>query len=220
MVKKVQEEDSNSQRDNLFIANIDSKQAVQDIIRIELSDSSFFYVSTQFYFDSKLSTNDEISSDIVEQLQLQTEFILCRKKALDLIANREHSSFELKRKLVQRQLARVSVVNEVIALLKEKNYLNDERFTSMFIPYLLQTKKCSRNYIKLKLGEKGIDKCIYQNMLQELYPEERETELATAYFQQQLEKGKAPEKIAMSLNLKGFQSRVIFSVLNKFKRQD
>lgn len=57
---------------------------------------------------------------------------MLQQKALDFLARREHSEFELKQKLIRRDF----IPEEIDALLnslKEKGLLNEERFTQSYI---------------------------------------------------------------------------------------
>ena len=58
----------------------------------------------------------------------------CKKKSLDLLSRRDHSSLELKRKLLDRGFS-IELVDRTIKLLLNKNYLDDHRFAREFFHF-------------------------------------------------------------------------------------
>ena len=56
----------------------------------------------------------------------------CRKQALDLLARREHSRLELKRKLLARSHAQ-DVADEVLDRLQRERFLDEPRFVEQFV---------------------------------------------------------------------------------------
>ena len=56
----------------------------------------------------------------------------CRKQALDLLARREHSRLELRRKLLARSHAR-DMADEVLDRLQQERLLDETRFAEQFV---------------------------------------------------------------------------------------
>ena len=77
-----------------------------------------------------------------------------KQHAIELLARREHSRLELKRKLLQRAYP-ADEIEHVLASLIEQNLLSDERFTEMYI-----RSRANRGYgparIILELNERGV----------------------------------------------------------------
>jgi regulatory protein len=75
--------------------------------------------------------------------------------ALNLLSRREHSAYELKQKLSQRQFD-LSEIEEVLAALKELNLQSDERFAENYTHYRLE-----RGFGPYRIGEelkaRGVD---------------------------------------------------------------
>ena len=67
---------------------------------------------------------------------------------------REHGSGELRTKLFQKGYQKAAIA-EVIAYLKEKNYLNDERFAELFSDELIHRKQIGPAKLKEKLVSAG-----------------------------------------------------------------
>ncbi len=78
------------------------------------------------------------------------------QKALDFLANREHSSYELVHKLSKKFPDDFDIIQNVIAELKERNYLSDQRFSCYVINYR-SNKGYGPIWINSYLKSKGID---------------------------------------------------------------
>ena len=80
----------------------------------------------------------------------------CRRRALDLLARREHSRFELERKLTARSFPQ-ALIAEVLDRLEESGALTAARFTDSFVRSRL-AKGQGPARIRAELLERGIDK--------------------------------------------------------------
>ena len=89
-----------------------------------------------------------------------------RKKAMDLLARREHSVAELRRKLQSHVDGRgkaqnldAAAIDEVLAAVQKDGLLSDERFTEAFVRY-----RCNNGYgpqrIQAELRERGVSEKI------------------------------------------------------------
>lgn len=78
-----------------------------------------------------------------------------RRKAMDLLARREHAVGELQQKLLARGHP-AELVQEVVQQLGEEGLVSDQRFTEAFVRY-----RADRGYgplrIQAELREKGVD---------------------------------------------------------------
>ncbi|MCZ0953803.1 MAG: regulatory protein RecX [Rhodospirillaceae bacterium] len=74
-----------------------------------------------------LSSKPESSEDPLEEARRA-----CRKQALDLLARREHSRLELRRKLLARSHAE-DLVDEVLDRLQQERLLDEARFAEQFV---------------------------------------------------------------------------------------
>jgi len=78
-----------------------------------------------------------------------------RSKALDLLARREHSMFELEQKLSKKNFD-TSDIKEVLCMLSENGLQSDDRFTESYIR-MRSKKGFGPIRIKLELRERGVD---------------------------------------------------------------
>jgi regulatory protein len=79
----------------------------------------------------------------------------CRRRALDLLARREHSRLELERKLLDRGFAE-EIVDEVLNSLQADNLLDESRFLESFIRTRVG-KGQGPARIEADLSQRGID---------------------------------------------------------------
>ena len=114
-------------------------------VTIELSDKRKFKLSTQSWIDLNHPREKPLSESQLDILESETNFTKIREKVLNLLAVREHSVFELQRK-VKQSLLRSGIENfsvlfkRCIFEMQEKNFQSDERFT--------------RHFVKSKIGNK------------------------------------------------------------------
>ncbi|NQY42813.1 MAG: regulatory protein RecX [Legionellales bacterium] len=89
------------------------------------------------------------------------------QKSLELLANREHSAFELSDKLSKKFSNSSNEIKEVICELIGRDYLSDERFCYSVINY-----RANRGYgpiwITAYLKTKGVEKDIIDKVLDEM----------------------------------------------------
>lgn len=202
------EEDSSSLNVNLRIDAIDTQRASGDCFKVKLSDGSFFYVSYEFYREVGLGCGIEVDDELLLRLENETVRLHCYRKALEYALRQEHTSFELVRKLRQKQFSKQAAENAV-ARLEEKNLVNDERFARLFIARCVRHCKDSRAETAAKLAAKGVGSSLSKRLIAELYPFEAEEVAVTVLVEKALFVGKSPEKIATSLTRKGFPYKIV-----------
>lgn len=207
------EEDSSSRNVNLRIDAIDTQRASEDCFKVKLSDGSFFYVSYGFYREVGLGCGIEADEELIERLENETVRLHCYRKALEYALRQESTSFDIIRKLRQKQFD-PKVAEKAVAELERKNLVNDERFARLYIAQCVRRKKESRVEVSAKLAARGISAALSRRLIAELYPVEAEEETAAALIEKAIDSGKPPEKTAAALLRKGFSYRIIKSLLS------
>lgn len=94
-----------------------------------------------------------------------------------LLARREHSTTEVRRKLTTKGYPKAEVA-QTIQQMMEKNYLNDTRYAAARARTRAQNSKWGQGRIKQELAQNGIDKSTAATTLEEL--SENHDWLATA----------------------------------------
>lgn len=90
----------------------------------------------------------------------------CERQAVGLLARREHSRFELARKLSARDYPR-ALIDETLDRLEQQGLLSGERFTISFIESRA-ARGVGPDRIRAELGQRGIDAGDAERLLAEL----------------------------------------------------
>ncbi|AZO95473.1 regulatory protein RecX [Halocella sp. SP3-1] len=97
--------------------------------------------------------------------------------AFNLLSYRERSENELKKRLLRKGHKR-AIINQVIARLKDLDYLNDKRFAEMWIRDRIANKPRGRYYLKKELKNKGVKPAVIASVLNKLLTDGNEKEMA------------------------------------------
>jgi len=94
----------------------------------------------------------------------ETERRNALNKAVACLARREHSAFELQRKLERSGIAS-DLAAEVVSDLRRQGMVSDRRFAEAFIRYR-STRGHGPQRIEMELNEKGIDRSLISQSLE------------------------------------------------------
>ena len=86
-------------------------------------------------------------------------------KALDLLSRREHSSKEIREKLILR-FDDIVIINSVITKLEENNLINDTRFAEAYVSSR-KRKGFGPKKISFELLSKGVSESVANRMIDE-----------------------------------------------------
>ena len=152
----------------------------------------------------------------------QSQSSLIRMKAMDLLARREHSFFELKFKLLKKDFNEEQVVTELHRLIDD-NLLSDSRFTEAFI---LSRKEQGKGPLRIEseLQERGIDDALISSHLANV-DENEWSEIASDALEKKLGKGKQVDydkklKFMRFLSNRGFKDFQVREAINHFVLTD
>lgn len=137
-----------------------------------------------------------------------------RNHALRLLAKQEYSTHELREKLAKKFPDQTEAIEEVLIVLKERDWLSDERFCESFIHDQLLTTKPGPLKIMQKLASKGVSRDFAQEQVALHYPEEKQLEIV-----QELAEKKRSEIVRrgkLSNDFKIRQKVIIFLVSRGF----
>jgi regulatory protein len=132
-----------------------------------------------------------------------------KDQALRYLTRRPHSRLELLRKMREKRF-RTAIINLALDELEKVDLVNDEDFTHLFILYELRLRPVSRMLLAQKLIQRGIPKDLYEPLLNEMFSEQKELEMARELAEKfikthSLDKGqKLREKLVRYLQGKGF----------------
>jgi regulatory protein len=193
----------------MIIEQIRSKDG--ETIIVELEDKRKLYLSIEVVFKNGLRKGDNLDEDLFNYLIKENQKYFLRKKGLDLLARRAHSSFELKIKLMQRKYER-ELIDELINELLSKNILNDKDFALQYAIERITIRKIGKQKLRAELIKKGIHQDIISEVIDSLdMAEDFENALLLARKKmkslqnRKTEKKKSVQKIISYLLTKGYE---------------
>ncbi len=99
------------------------------------------------------------------------------QRAAKLLAAKPRTEAELRERLAEGRYASKSVVEEVIARLREYGYLDDQQFALSFASNKVKQKPTGRRRLERDLMMKKVDRAVAEEALDKVYSETPEDEL-------------------------------------------
>lgn len=141
--------------------------------------------------------------------------------AVRILTYRDHSKYELRRKLQQRGFTS-KVIDTVIGECERLNYIDDLRTARLYISQL--KRKCfGLRHIRMALKKKHLGGVVVESILLEKYTEDEEYENAARLLQKKMKTfnreedlRKKRDKIYRFLYSRGFNKDVITDLMRNF----
>lgn len=211
-------------QNKVIIEQIRSKDG--ETIIVELEDKRKLYLSIEVVLKNGLRKGDNLDEDLFNYLIRENQKYFVRKKALDLLARRAHSTFELKIKLMQRKYER-ELVEELLRELTSKNFLNDKDFALLYVNERILLRKTGKQKLKAELIKKGIHQEIITEVISNLdIAEDFENALLLAQkkmkslLNRNTDKKKITPKIISFLLTKGYEYETVKMVVKRLNFPD
>lgn len=143
--------------------------------------------------------------------------------SLKLLSKRDMSVGEIRDKLERKKFSQ-SDIAKTIAILLDKNFLNDERYAKNITKSLMQYNLCGRYRIRQRLLKKKIPTEIINSEISKIAPikeEENAVELAKKYISKRvILPEKKYEKVGRFLVGRGFSWEIVKDVLDRINKKD
>ncbi|PPR08360.1 MAG: Regulatory protein RecX [Proteobacteria bacterium] len=101
-------------------------------------------------------------------MKKKTSYQRCYNLALYYLAKRQHSISELVKKLTDKEHLPEDI-KKTVEKLKNLKFLDDKEFAVSRIRYRYETSKWGLTRIKLELGQKGVDRDLIEQAVQQRY---------------------------------------------------
>lgn len=167
----------------------------------------------------KLSEGKNIDESFYNNILENTVFKNAKDKALKYLGYKMRTEKQVKIKLYSYDFSE-SIVNQVINLLKEYNYINDEEYAKSFIKNKMNLTGYGSLKIRYELKMQGIQQEIFEKYLQEeseLSEEKKVIELINKRVKNLVEIDyKEKQKIYAYLARRGFSYNIINIALKNF----
>lgn len=137
-----------------------------------------------------------------------------RLLAQDILSRRDHSEAEVRQKLTRKHLS-PDTIDDTIAWLKSKKYVNDAQFAATYIEQTTNLKPVGPRWLQAKLRQKGVDPDTIQQALQDHYPQQKDLARQAADRWRKSHPTKADDttKLYRHLASRGFSTYIIREVL-------
>lgn len=148
-----------------------------------------------------------MSEDLKDQKEAQSYL-------LSLVAKREYTRQQLDQKLQKRHPELSSDKRgEVLDMAAQKHFFSDDRFSHIFVRQSIG-KGDGPLKIKQKLWEKGVEKSVAAQAIEDEYPEELQREVAKRVYERKKTPSASKDKLMRYLLGKGFSSGMVFKIIN------
>ncbi len=166
--------------------------------------------------DFGIKIGDKINDEKLHKLLSYSEYVRAKDKALDLLSYRDHSERELYDKL--RLKFSENACRGAVEKLKELNIIDDRRFAERYANELIESKKLSLRGVKSKLYQKGINKELIDEIIEEIEinPVEQIIKLLETKFSRSLDDEKGIKRVNNSLLRMGYSYSDIKSALDEY----
>ena len=145
-----------------------------------------------------------------------------KEYALYLLKLRDRSEFEIRKKMKGKEFTPISI-DETVDWLKEKQFIDDDRFVQNFVRLHLMVGKSGSRKMEFQLRHYGIDKEIIEKYLSEITKDDefiRAEELAKSWLKKKTEipPEKVYERLGRFLLSRGFSYDIIKPILDDARR--
>ena len=150
------------------------------------------------------------------------DYAQAKKTAMNMLAMRDHSSDELRKKLLKRDLM-PEAIDVLIEKLQNSRLLNDEEFAHRFARAQRENRKLSRSVLKRELSKKGISPELAADAVAEIDGEEelaREVAEKKAASTRRLDYAVRERRILGMLARRGFPSAICIKVTREVLAED
>ncbi|WP_253719902.1 regulatory protein RecX [Brevibacterium renqingii] len=171
-------------------------------------------------FADALSFADDDDSD--DAPDFDADYAKAKKTAMNMLAMRDHSSDELRKKLIKRELM-PEAIDTLIDKLEKSRLLNDEEFAHRFVRAQRESRKLSRSVLKRELAKKGISPELASEAVAEVDGEEelaREVAAKKAASTRRLDYEVRERRILGMLARRGFPSAICIKVTREVLAED
>ncbi len=159
------------------ITKIEQQQKNKRRYSIYLDGEFGFGIHESILLKAGLHAGDEISSETIAQYEKQDALFRAKETSFHLLKYRQRSEAELRQRLLQKSFAE-EIVEETVAELKQKKYLDDAEFARLFSEDLLTRRNIGPLRMRAELIKKQVPKPIIDQTIHTLYQKYDEYELA------------------------------------------
>jgi regulatory protein len=130
-----------------------------------------FFISARLFLSKNLPLSQPITEEMANSLRDEQLILNCREQALQYLARREHTSLELKQKLLKKNYSK-NHINSTLENLISQNLLSEYRFAQSFILSRQRKNPEGKILLRQRLLAKGVNLEDAERTLEEAFTEE------------------------------------------------
>jgi regulatory protein len=202
----------------VVITKIEKQKKDKKRYNIFLDDEFFCGLYEDTILKFGLASKDEISEAKMEEIRDFDEYIFGKKIAFDSLAYRIRTVAEIRQKLRAKKVSEPGI-EKVLTHLAELGLTSDEEFARQLANEKIKRKGIGRKLIMQKFFEKGISKSTGEEVLEKIFSEVDEKQIALDNFRKYYPKikqkdiGERKRKTFDHLARKGFDFEVINEII-------
>ncbi|MDP4144295.1 MAG: recombination regulator RecX [Bacillota bacterium] len=204
------------------VTKVESQKRRKDRVNVYLNGEYAFSCSAEIVYKYNIKSGISIDLEELKEIVYEENYLDAKNQALKTIEKAYKTEKEMRDSLLKKGYL-ITVIDKVIEFLKEYGFVNDEKFTEMYIHDKI--KSSGRNKIKYALIKKGISEDLLVRKLNDiscLLEEETAGNLALKKYNilEKSEKNqiKKLKKIADYLMRNGYNYEIVESIVNKLKQ--
>lgn len=132
------------------------EKAKGDRYTVYVDDEYWYILDLEVILQNSLHVGTEVDEELLDDLRRQAERRTARERAYYLLGYRDHSQKELYDKLTKS--VRPEIAREIVELMLEQGYLDDEKYAEKLARFYLESKKWGRRKAVYELARRGIDR--------------------------------------------------------------
>jgi SOS response regulatory protein OraA/RecX len=179
------------------------------MVRVHLSDGSFFLLHAEAAARIGLSAGSELDDDQRRRLVARSDRIRARIAALRLLSRSAHTRRGLGQKLAARGFDRTAI-RHALARMVELGYCDDRAFAESWAGLRLSRGSIGATALYRGLVARGVPKPLAQEVVSGMYPHEAELDAA-----RRLAVGLSRDAAVRRLAARGFRARAIAAALRE-----
>ncbi|MDY4575390.1 MAG: recombination regulator RecX [Intestinibacter sp.] len=201
-----------------IITKIEAQKKNDDRVNIYVDEKFFMAIYKELVFSFNLKKGQEIDTDYLKNILDDEMYIKAKNKALNILSKASQSEKQIRQKLSKD--FEEHTIDRVIEFLQKYKFVDDEDLATRIINTNVNLNKYGKNKIKQNLYNKGIDKIIIEQAMDEI-DSDKEFENALYLGKKRYDRlknedpRKAYQKIGNHLAYKGFNYDIIKKVLNR-----
>ncbi len=192
----------------------------KEVFEVIFEDETKLLLNYNIFEKYKVSVDMDFSETEILEMKYFSDIERAKSRAINYISGKLKTKYEVRLKLRENEFSN-EVIDEVLEILENEEYLNDRVYCEIFIEDKKRLNGYGKNKIKSLLIQKGISKSIFEDFLDNFeYEDEFDNAVKMGIKKLNLlaneeDKFKKKQKIINYLAYRGFSFDVINDVLKE-----